>query len=112
MSETNNEGEAIHEHEEKVTIDDSNLTDKQKARLKYLAERAGVTYEEAVSKNMSQRRLKKMASAIRYAEVLQSKRKEEKEKRKTFHKLQREAGQLTRKERKTRTLMKDSNNKV
>jgi len=112
MSGTNNEKETIHEHEEEVATDDSNLTDKQKARLKYLAERAGVTYEEAVSTNMSQRRLKKMASSIRYAEILQSKRKEEKEKRKTFRKLQREAGQLIQKERKTRTLMKDSNNKV
>lgn len=33
---------------------DGHMTDKQKVRLRKLAERAGVTYEEAISKNMSQ----------------------------------------------------------
>jgi tRNA (guanine9-N1)-methyltransferase len=89
-----------------------NLTDKQKTRLKYLSERAGVTFEEAVEKKMSQRKLKKMASAKKYAVILKSKRKEEKDKRKKYRLEKKQKGELLPKIKKSHVLMKDSPNQV
>lgn len=90
----------------------SKLTEKQKTRLKYLASRAGVPYEEAVAKNMSQRKLKKMASQEKYQQILKSKRKEEKDRRKKFRKEKREKGEAIPRAKKPHVLMKDSSNKV
>lgn len=88
------------------------LSEKQKTRLIYLAERAGVTFEEAIAKKMSQRQLKKMASKLRYAQILQSKRKEEREARKKFRKEMRLQESFVKKPKKETVLMKDSENKV
>lgn len=94
------------------TSNQSELTEKQKTRLKYLADRAGVTYEEALVNKMSQRMLKKMASAKKYSVILKSKRKEEKDRRKKFRREKKEKGQLLPRIKKPHVLMKDSPNKV
>ena len=88
------------------------MSEKQKNRLLYLAERAGVPFEEAIAKKMSQRQLKKMASNLKYKQILQSKRKEEREARKTFRKEMRQQESFVKKQKKEPVLMKDSENKV
>lgn len=88
------------------------MTEKQKTRLLYLSERAGISFEEAVAKKMSQRQLKKMASQLRYKEILHRKRKEEREKRKKFRSEMKSKDMLVQKPKKEIVLMKDSENKV
>ena len=93
-------------------VNGNDLTEKQKDRLKNLACRAGISYEEVVSKNMSQKRLKKMIKKENYLKILQSKRKEEKDRRKKFRKERRDRGESVPKIKRTHVLMKDSSNKM
>ena len=88
------------------------MEEKRLSRLKSLAEKAGVPFEEALAKNMSQNALKKIASKKRYMEVLKMKRQEEKELRKRHREEKKEAGTFVKKKRKTNYLMKNSPNKV
>lgn len=88
------------------------LTEKQKSRLMYLAERAGIPYEEARAKNLSQKALKKIASKRKYEEALRHKRQEEKSMRKMYAQRKKESGTWVKKKRKPGHPMKNSDNKV
>lgn len=88
------------------------MEEKRLSRLKILAEKAGVAFEEALAKNMSQNALKKIASKKRYAEIIKMKRQEEKEMRKKHREEMKKSGTPVKKKRKTNNNMKNSENKV
>lgn len=92
---------------------DDGFTEKQRNKLKDLAERVGLTFDDVLRRKLSQKALKKMVTAAKYKNMISAKRKEEKMKRKIHRKQMRENGIKPPKlKKKSHVLMKDSENKM
>lgn len=85
---------------------------KRMAKTKDLAERLGMTLEEAVGQNLSQKQLKKRVAALKYRELLKGKREQEKMKRKKFRQDLKSKGLPVKKLKVKKVKMSESSNKV
>ena len=85
---------------------------KRMAKTKDLAERLGMTLEEAVAQNLSQKQLKKRVAALKYQELLKGKREQEKMKRKKFRQDLKCKGLPVKKLKVKKVKMRESSNKV
>lgn len=92
--------------------DESGGDKKRMAKIKDLAERLGMTLEDALDQNLSQKQLKKRVAALKYQELLKGKRQQEKLKKKKHRQDLKAKGISVKKLKVKKVKMSESSNKV
>lgn len=85
---------------------------KRICKIKDLAERLGMTLEEALAQNISQKQLKKRVAGLKYQELLKGKRQQEKMKKKKFRQDLKAKGMSVKKLKVKKVKMSESSNKT